>query len=885
MAGNFWDNDQVVQPQAQAGGGIPIGSPDPTYGLKLPTAQAALAEKQGDNALIPGKLTAQQIENQTKQLALKAAQDKADAAAKAHDPLVKSTTDALSLASMGNSIQSAISDVDKGHSAGNFFGTEGFQGVPWLGQNSADLAGALSTVKSKVFLDRLQQMKDSSPNGSTGLGRITNLEATMIGNGMGAITQTQSPDVLKTNLANILQHELRLQAASNGENPDDPAIAKKYNILTGPPPGLGGGNAPPPNMPGGGLGGVGGPTPPPAPPSAPNGTPGNGSQLSLSNNGMQTVADPTRLGVNDHVRALIGANHTAPEIVAYLNQISPGLGDQRASDIASAVSFRGQNPSVAMSKYPISLQDNQIPLSPIRSAVNTAAQSSVGAGVLGAADAVTGGYLDNMTSNPALARAGMSAVASAHPYANLAGQVGGGALAAAGMQGGLGLAGLEGIGATRAADAGYGALYGSGTSDDNRLGGAIAGGTVGSLGGMFGRKLTGAVGGALTGVQDAGKQYLQQAGIPTTIGGALGGGVKDIEDRLTSVPLVGSLIKGRQQAGYRGVQKSAFDQALAPIGASTNGVIGESGVASGLDAVGDAYKTALAGKSVSVDPTYAQNMGLTPHPTGGPTVPGMIASIPNADISKEVGAGVKDIISPMFNKGNLSGNDFQAIDRGLEKFKSGYANHPLYNQYIKPAIDAAGDQVEGLWDRQNPDTLDSYNAAKAAYRKMSVLADATNKGINTGGEFTPAQLGLADRSNTIRFGGRNAAASGDRSFTDLQRAAQDNLPSKLPTSGTAERAALPVLAGALGAGGGYHEGGDEHRTSGAGIGAAAGMAALGLAGGAAYSKPMQAMLTQAILAQRPAVMTDAGQAILNRARLGGMFGSQAALQRYIAPGQ
>jgi hypothetical protein len=145
--------------------------------------------------------------------------------------------------------------------------------------------------------------------------------------------------------------------------------------------------------------------------------------------------------------------------------------------------------------------------------------------------------------------------------------------------------------------------------------------------------------------------------------------------------------------------------------------------------------------------------------------------------------------------------------------------------------------------------------ANAAYRNLSVLGDAVGAGMNTGGLFSPAQLGTAARGNARKFTGRLSGSTTDRPFYDLQRAGQDVLPSKVPDSGTAGRA----------------DAGGEGLTA---------MLRRGFRN--VRNAPIYAESTQpalgALLLDRTPEMIRLGEQIERRARIGGMLGRPAALQ-------
>ncbi|HEU5018595.1 MAG TPA: hypothetical protein VFT69_11570, partial [Pseudolabrys sp.] len=558
--------------------------------------------------------------------------------------------------------------------------------------------------------------------------------------------------------------------------------------------------------------------------------------------------DPALRGVNDHIRSMIGAGRSASDIVAYMNAVQPGLGDQKAPDVAAAVRFRAQNPTVPLDRYAVSVETRAVPMSSTRQLVNEAAQTPGGAFLMNAGDAITGGTLDNLAGNPALARAGMAAVSREHPYWSGAGTLAGGALASAGLENSV--AGLGAKWAPRIGDALYGAAYGAGSSDEgNRLTGALQGAGVGALGGMVGRQATRALGGALTGVRDASAQYLRQAGVPLTVGqamrnsGGLGRYLAGREDRLAGFSGIGDRINALRRQGVEGFNRAAFREGLNPIGGQVQGQLGEQAVGEADNLVSNAYNRALNGVRLQADPEF--EAGMQPIVAQARGLPGEMAKNADYTLTQRVGAS-------MGPNGEMTGNDFQQAIRGLEGDARAVRNQPYGNDFGNVARGARG-QLEGMLERQSPGTLSDYLDANAAYRNHSILADAVASGMNTDGLFTPAQLGQAARANARRYTGRISAATTDRPFYDLQRAGQNILPSKVPDSGTAGRAAAD-----------------------GGLTSTLRAAARNTLNAPLYAEGTQGAINRALL-DRPDAFVKAGNAVGKKARLGGIFGAPLLL--------
>jgi hypothetical protein len=343
--------------------------------------------------------------------------------------------------------------------------------------------------------------------------------------------------------------------------------------------------------------------------------------------------------------------------------------------------------------------------------------------------------------------------------------------------------------------------------------------------------------------------------------GRLGQMAKGVEDRLTGFPFVGDTINARRREGVQGFNAAALREGLAPIGGTAIDGVGEQGIDNARQLVSGAYDNALNGVQVTPDAQFAQQLQ-------GVLARG--AAIPRT--GPEFAHVVDTSIAPHFNSpnGQIGGRQIQDI---LQQVRGANFGNDAMGNSASGALNDVGGAVTDLVGRQNPAVIPQLGAANTSYRNLNILADAVGKGANTEGMFSPAQLGMAARSNAQRYGGKLGAASEDRPFFELQRAGQQVLPSTVPDSGTAGRGALGAGllggVGAIGGGAGYAAGGGE----GAGIGAGTSVATL-VALAAGGSRPAQRALS-ALMLDRPDAMVRAGQAFGRRAPVAGMFGAGA----------
>lgn len=728
------------------------------------------------------------------------------------DPALANAIKGLGLDELLASVNAARREIGRGTATGVTGAV--MRRIP--GSTANDLAGSLESIQGAVILEKLQALKEASKTGASGMGALSEREGARLAASVAAIGTNLSDDKLREGLATIERHALALKAVGNGENPENPEVAKKYGLSA----------------------------------ERPN-TRRDESVTTPSRDGNQTMIDPTLTGANKRVSQMIKQGKSADEVRSYLETVRPGLSGE-VQNIDAWVNYHRQKPN-----EPINALIDRVnkPLTPVASLVNTAAQSGPGAMVMGAADMLSGGTLDNLSDNPALARAGMAGVAEESPWWNLAGQTAGAVGAGIGAEATAARLGIGKIGSVLAGDALPGIAYGAGSADDgSRIGGALIGGGAGIAGGLGGR----AIGRGISGVADAGAKRLNDAGVRMTVPQMLGGGYKGLEDRMSGLPGFRGMINGARTQGLEDANRAVFrESVVAPVAAIPSEQIGEAGINNLADVVDGGYNQALGGKVVQIDQPFTQQWGMLSQ-----TIPG----IPR--VGPDVQAAIAANVGPMFQGGRLSGESMQAVDRGLGDLKSKYVDDPLFATHIAPAIDAANDAVSGLFRRQTPEVMPAYDAAKATYRNLSTVSDAVNAGINTDGMFTAAQLGTAARGNAKKYGSAISAAKGNRPFFELQRDMQNIMPSKVPDPGTAGQMVIPgalAVAGGLGGGAANADGSASDMASGGGAGILGGLA---LAGALASPYAARGALQRILMAPRGPILQNAGE-VVGRSRLPG----------------
>ncbi|PYE21328.1 transglycosylase-like protein with SLT domain [Paraburkholderia silvatlantica] len=382
---------------------------------------------------------------------------------------------------------------------------------------------------------------------------------------------------------------------------------------------------------------------------------------------------------------------------------------------------------------------------------------------------------------------------AAHPLATGAGTIGGSIAATAPLAAMapvagsyLGAAGVgAGLGAANAALSPVDQSSGNYWSDKaKQMGlGALTGGALAPVATFAGRMISPNV--------SPDVQALLDRGVTPTPGQILGGGFARTEDKLTSVPFLGDMIKSAQGRALGQFNQAAYNQALAPIGEtfdSTTAKVGQEGIAQVKGKIQDVYNNVLPQMQFRVDPQFQSdviNLGQ------------MAQSLPDAQQKTFMSVLKNQIFGKMGPQGNMDGQTLKGVSEELGDKAAGYMGDQSYdNRQLGAAISALKLSLMNGVKRSSPgdlaQQLDSADAAWANFARIRNAGASTGAG-NAEGIFTPAQLQSAVRSGD-KTAGKGAFATGNALMQDLSSAGQSVLGSKYPDSGTAGRGLLALLA-------------------------------------------------------------------------------------------
>lgn len=382
--------------------------------------------------------------------------------------------------------------------------------------------------------------------------------------------------------------------------------------------------------------------------------------------------------------------------------------------------------------------------------------------------------------------------------------------------------------------------------------GALTGGVMSPVAGLVGRMISPNTSPEV--------QALMQKGVTPTPGQILGGAAATTEEKLTSVPVLGDLIKNAQQRAVQDFNRATYNDALAPIGQALpdNVPVGSAGVDYVKKQIGKVYQAIEPKASFVADQNFTNDVDAIRNqlsqtaPAALPQFDNIVKNQIVGKVSGGVPFGANDIPIGGTMNGSQWGDTRSMISGLSRKLTVGSADADKWA--LSDALDDLNKSVNDAVGRSSPPDvladLQKANAGWANYKQIEKAAGSVGAS-NKGNVFSPAQF-----TSAVRAGATSAQRATNTGLNaDLGQAAQSVLGNKHPDSGTAGRGLLALLtSGGLGAG----------------LATAPGSTLAGLAGIGAASLPYTRLgqrATAALLTARPQFAQPVGNAVTGLGRL------------------
>jgi hypothetical protein len=340
---------------------------------------------------------------------------------------------------------------------------------------------------------------------------------------------------------------------------------------------------------------------------------------------------------------------------------------------------------------------------------------------------------------------------------------------------------------------------------------------------------------------------LLKQGVQMTPGQIIGGVANKVEERATSLPLVGDAIANARRRSAESLNTVAINRALSPIGEKLpkGTPFGREAIQYADDALGDAYNKILPKLTTQADAVFVQDIQAL----RGAIQNGNMGTAEAQQFNKIL---QNQVLSKFQGQNAITGETLKAMESDLGRLSSNYLRDVSADKrQLGGAIAELQSSLRDLVQRSNPQYAKELKDINSGWANFKRVQKAASSVAAEDGIFSPAQLQnavkAADRSKD-----KGSFAKGSALMQDLSDPARKRLGANVPDSGTAGRL---MNAGAI-ASGIYNPG----------IPAALfGAAAL-------YSKP-GTWLAQQALTRRPDAAAPIARQVERLAPVGGLLGA------------
>lgn len=338
--------------------------------------------------------------------------------------------------------------------------------------------------------------------------------------------------------------------------------------------------------------------------------------------------------------------------------------------------------------------------------------------------------------------------------------------------------------ALKAPAAAVGALEGAILSDERSLGGVATDALWGAGGAYVGDKAVRGLANVVSPRISKAVQRLTKEGIPLTPGEIVGGRLRNWEDKLMSVGIIGDAISASRQRGQRQLERVAVNKALRNIGeALPDDKAGREAVAYAGEKIGQHYGRVVPRLGAQIDRTFATRVNATRQRLNLP--PAQAAQFDDI-IQREIGS----TFDPQ--TGRISGRAMKDLDERLGDLAAAWGKSD--DPFQRRLADGMGDvrkHLIGMLSRQSPQAAKDLRAVNRAYANLVPLENAVNV---VDGSVTSGRLyqGVKAADRSVR---KRATTRARNEMARLALDAAETMGSKVPNSGTADRL---LAAGAIG---------------------------------------------------------------------------------------
>jgi hypothetical protein len=313
---------------------------------------------------------------------------------------------------------------------------------------------------------------------------------------------------------------------------------------------------------------------------------------------------------------------------------------------------------------------------------------------------------------------------------------------------------------------------------------------TGAAGGAAGNLIGRGIAAAISPTVRPEVQTLLDSGVTPTPGQIIGGGTNRVEQAMTSIPVLGDMVKNAQRRAVGQLNTAAVNRSLSPIGdALPPGTTGRDAIEYASGKLGDAYDNVLSRiGAVKPDEQFIGDLS---------SLSGLVNGLPKAQ-SEQFGRILdNEILGRIDAHGVMTGEGIKAAESNLGNIARGYGRATDYDQRtLSTAVQQAQAHLREMLARQSPQNAADLSAINEGYANLMRTQRASSYVGADGGVFSPSQLQSAVKALDPSKNNRQFA-TGNALMQDLSEAGKSVLGPTLPDSGTPFRHAVQGGIGLL----------------------------------------------------------------------------------------
>lgn len=280
---------------------------------------------------------------------------------------------------------------------------------------------------------------------------------------------------------------------------------------------------------------------------------------------------------------------------------------------------------------------------------------------------------------------------------------------------------------------------------------------------------------------------MRDAKVDLTPGQAAGGIFQRLEDKATSIPILGDFINRARTSGIESFNRATANKVLEPIGQTL-----DKGAKPGREMISEvgrrvskAYEDLLPGLTLKPDKALVADISAAK---------AKVAELP-AEIQTVFNKTIDNRLLARFGEGVMDGKTLKATESDLGRLATQYrSSADSFQRTVGEAIGDVQAALRSALTRSNPEQAEALKEINRAYSMVLRMENAGAAAGSKEGVFTPAALRAATKAKDGSLNKR-AFARGDAVMQDWAEAAEKALGSTMPNSGSADRMLLALAAG------------------------------------------------------------------------------------------